>query len=110
MLQYFRTESVQMNSVTIEPETQREKGVKRANIEVLGQDRGGRNNAQINRTGFDSKSQGGINQNFQSNNQNCDQKRSREDSPEDLNTNEYGDKLYNPDGSPQLRTPQMKRS
>ena len=68
-----------------------------------GEGRGGKNNAQVNRTGFDDNSQGGKNQNYGINKWNHDLRRNQEYSPEDdihSNTNEYGDQIFNLDGSP----------
>ena len=45
MLQYLEAENVQVNSVTIKPETQEDKESETANTEGLDQDKGGINNA-----------------------------------------------------------------
>ena len=75
--------------------------------------RGGRNNAQVNRVGFNDKSQGGKNGNNQSNNWNQNKKRNCDSSPEDdfpTNVNENGYELYNLDGTPYSRRfPRRKR-
>ena len=77
-------------------------------------DRGrrGRNNVQVNRTGFNDNSQGGRNRNNQSNNWSRNKKRDCESSPEDdfpPNVNEYGDKLYNRYGTSYNRRSQMRK-